>query len=99
MSSTGTLHITVRGWLGERLAASFDRMTPVHHDGATELVGELVDQSQLFGLLTRIRDLGLELESVQVVPERPECERTTAMRHLPRASETGARPLHQDHDQ
>ena len=36
--------------------------------GATELVGEVADQAQLHGLLTRIRDLGLELESVIVDP-------------------------------
>ena len=35
--------------------------------GATETVftGEIRDQSQLYGLLDRLRDLGLELISVQ----------------------------------
>jgi hypothetical protein len=35
--------------------------------GATETVftGEIRDQSQLYGLLDRVRDLGLELVSVQ----------------------------------
>ena len=35
--------------------------------GQTDLVGEVVDQAQLYGLLARIRDLGLELEGVSVV--------------------------------
>ncbi|WP_234808537.1 hypothetical protein [Mycolicibacter terrae] len=38
--------------------------------GATEtgFFGEIRDQSQLFGLLDRVRDLGLELVSVQPQP-------------------------------
>ena len=66
MSSSRTLRITVRGWLSDRVTAGFDGMTPVHHPGTTELVGRLVDQAQLHALLTRCRDLGLELESVRV---------------------------------
>jgi hypothetical protein len=61
------IRIRVRGRLGERLAAAFDGMALVRRQGATELVGEFVDQAQLHGLLTRIRDLGLELESVTVL--------------------------------
>ena len=61
-----TIRITVRGRLSERLAAAFDGMTLRRSDGATELSGEVVDHAQLHGLLTRIRDLGLELESVNV---------------------------------
>ena len=67
MNSTLRIRITVRGRLGGRLAAAFDGMTLVRHPGATELVGEVVDQAQLHGLLARVRDLGLELESVRVV--------------------------------
>ena len=61
------IRIRVRGRLSERLAAAFDGMRPVRRSGATELVGEVVDQTQLHGLLARVRDLGLELESVSVV--------------------------------
>ena len=56
----------VRERLSERLAAAFDGVTLVTGAGATELVGEIVDQAQLHGLLTRIRDLGLTLQSVTV---------------------------------
>jgi hypothetical protein len=66
MNSTLSIRITVRGRLSECLAAAFDGMTLVRHAAATELVGEVVDQAQLHGLLTRIRDLGLELESLNV---------------------------------
>ena len=66
MSSTRRIRITVRGRLSDRLAAAFGGLTFVRRTGATELAGEVVDQAQLHGLLSRIRDLGLELESVTV---------------------------------
>ena len=57
--------ICVQGRLTERLAAALEGMTL--HGGAVNTVftGEVKDQSQLFGLLDRLRDLGLELISVQ----------------------------------
>jgi hypothetical protein len=57
--------ICVQGRLTERLAAALEGMTL--HGGAvnTVLTGEVKDQSQLYGLLDRLRDLGLELISVQ----------------------------------
>ena len=66
MNATRTVRITVSGRLSERLAAAFDGMRLVQRTGAADLVGEVVDQAQLYGLLTRIRDLALELESVTV---------------------------------
>ncbi len=66
MRSTSRVRITVRGRLSDRLAAAFDGVTLVSGAGGTELVGEVVDQAQLHGLLTRIRDLGLTLQSVTV---------------------------------
>lgn len=68
MASTRTVRITVRGVLSDRLATAFDGMTPVRRTGATELVGSVADQAQLYGVLDRIRDLGLELESVDMSP-------------------------------
>jgi hypothetical protein len=73
MKATRSIRITVRRRLSNRLAAAFEGMTLVRRTGATELVGEIADQAQLHGLLSRIRDLGLELESVTVAgPERAE---------------------------
>jgi hypothetical protein len=65
------IRITIRGTLIERLATAFEGMVPVRRAGRTELVGEMVDQAQLHGLLTRIRDLGLELECVCLLPDEP----------------------------
>ena len=58
--------ITVRELLGDRIAAAFDGMTLVRHSDGTQLVGRVIDHAQLYGLLTRVRDLGLELTSVVV---------------------------------
>ena len=57
--------ICVQGRLTERLAAALEGMTL--HGGAVNTVftGEVKDQAQLYGLLDRLRDLGLELISVQ----------------------------------
>jgi hypothetical protein len=41
-------------------------------NGRTVLVGEVVDQSHLHGLIYRIRDFGLELLSVEVLSESEE---------------------------
>ena len=59
--------IVVRGRLSERFASSFAGMTLESHGGTTALVGTVIDQSQLFGLLERVRSLGLELVSVEPV--------------------------------
>jgi hypothetical protein len=57
--------ICVRGRLTERMAAVLEGMTL--HAGAVNTVftGEVKDQPQLYGLLDRLLDLGLELISVQ----------------------------------
>ncbi len=77
MNTTLNIRITVRGRLSQRLAVAFDGMTLVQCAGATELIGEVADHAQLHGLLSRIRDLGLELVSVAVAepePARPDRE-------------------------
>ena len=57
--------ICVQGRLTERLAAALEGMTLHGDDVNTVFTGEVKDQSQLYGLLDRLRDLGLELISVQ----------------------------------
>ena len=64
MNTTHRIRIKVGNHVSNRLATFFEGMTLVHRADGTELVGEIADQAQLHGLLTRIRDLGLELESV-----------------------------------
>ena len=57
--------IRIKGHLGLQWSEWFDRMTIVlETDGTTTLSGPVVDQAALHGLLVRVRDLGLELISV-----------------------------------
>ena len=61
--------IVVRGRLSSRYERAFDGATLEPRNGQTTLRAELADQSQLYGLLNRLRDLGIELVSVNAVPE------------------------------
>jgi hypothetical protein len=49
------------------MGCAFDGVTLVPRAGQTTLRADLVDQSQLYGLLNRLRDLGIELVSVNSV--------------------------------
>ena len=62
--------IVVRGRLSRRFECAFDGVTLRPRHGQTTLCADLVDQSQLYGLLNRLRDLGIELVSVNEVAER-----------------------------
>ncbi|MDT5031171.1 MAG: hypothetical protein QOC94_1342 [Actinoplanes sp.] len=53
--------ICVRGHVSERLAPAFEGMVLEAGGADTEITGEIRDQSQLYGLLERVRDLGLDL--------------------------------------
>ena len=57
--------IVVRGRLSERYGAAFDGITLQSRAGETTLSGAFLDQSQLYGLINRVRDLGIELISVR----------------------------------
>ena len=61
--------IVVRGELSDRYAMAFEGMRLEAKNGRTILTGEVVDQPHLFGILDRINGLGLELLSVQALPE------------------------------
>ena len=76
--STGTLYrIVVRSELSDRYAVAFEGMEMDTKDGHTILTGEIIDQPQLYGILDRINGLGLQLVSVQALPEdaHPSAER------------------------
>jgi hypothetical protein len=58
--------ITVRGLLDQRWSAWFDGLTIMHREsGESVLTGRLPDQAALHGVLTRVRDLGLILLTVE----------------------------------
>jgi hypothetical protein len=57
--------ITVKGHLDQRWSEWFDGLTITHlENGASVLSGHLPDQAALHGVLTKVRDLGLNLVAV-----------------------------------
>jgi hypothetical protein len=59
-------HITVTEHLDESWSTWFEGLTITHAaDGATTLAGMVRDQSALYGLIDRARDLGLTLVAVE----------------------------------
>ncbi len=58
--------IRLKGHLGHHWAG--DMTITLEEDGNTLLTGPVVDQAALHGLLRRIRDSGITLLSVNIVP-------------------------------
>ena len=65
-----TYRFRVRGHLNERWSDWLGGLAvQLQEDGTTLLVGPVVDQAALHGVLNRIRDLGLPLLSVKLCVE------------------------------
>jgi hypothetical protein len=63
-----SIEIRVKGKIDENWSDWFEGLTIMHTDqGETILTGPVVDQAALYGLLSRLRDLGLPLVSVNPV--------------------------------
>ena len=60
--------IAIRGRLTERLGSAFEGLALEPGRELTVLVGEIRDQAHLYGVLNRVRNLGLELVSVAEDP-------------------------------
>ena len=59
------VEIRVKGQIDERWSEWLEGLTITHTtEGETVLTGSVLDQSALYGLLARLRDLGLPLLSV-----------------------------------
>jgi hypothetical protein len=69
----GQYEIRLKGHLDTRWADRFEGLSFTHaSDGTTILSGPVVDQAALYGLLRKVRDLGLPLLSVmEVDPKQP----------------------------
>jgi hypothetical protein len=69
-TGTGTVYrIVVRGELSARYGAAFDGMEIETKHGQTVLTGEVKDPPHLHGILDRISGFGLELVSVEALPQ------------------------------
>jgi hypothetical protein len=72
MRRTGTwtvYRIVVRSELSDKYAVAFEGMEMETRDGVTVLTGKIIDQPHLYGILERINGLGLELLSVEALPD------------------------------
>ncbi|HQZ72668.1 MAG TPA: hypothetical protein PK826_15210 [Anaerolineae bacterium] len=67
-SEHGRYTIRVKGHLDRRWAEWFEGLTFTHEPaGTTLLEGPLADQAALHGVLTKLRDLGLPIVSIQTL--------------------------------
>jgi hypothetical protein len=62
------VEIRIKGRIDEHWSDWFEGLTITYTDqGETLLTGEVADQAALYGLLAKLRDLGLALVSVEQV--------------------------------
>ena len=62
--------ITIKGYLDASWSAWFDGLTITHAaDGNTRLTGAIRDQTALYGLIDKARDLALTLVAVEELTE------------------------------
>lgn len=86
-TSSTAYEVRVGGHLDDHWATWLGDLTLVRHDdGTTALPGHLADQSQLHGLLARIRDLGAPLLSLRALGRAGTCG-------LPACGRTGSGDL------
>ena len=76
MTRSNLYEIRVQGCVGSAWADWFGGLTITHVENESIIVGQLRDQAALFGLLNRVRDLGLTLIAVNCI--KPEAEHDAA---------------------
>jgi len=69
------VEIRIKGQIDERWSEWLDGLTITHPgENETVLTGTIQDQSALYGLMSKLRDLGLPLAAVEVSEETPRSE-------------------------
>ncbi len=62
------IQIRLKGQIDKRWSEWFDNLTVTHTDqDETMLTGTVPDQAALYGLIAKLRDLGLPLSAVNLV--------------------------------
>ena len=64
--------IVLRGRLSERFESAFDGMSLEHGPNRTMLTGDIHGQAQLYGLIGRLQEFGIELLAVEPA-SAPDC--------------------------
>jgi hypothetical protein len=84
--------ITIEGRLSDRFSAAFDGLRLEPGPNRTVLSGVCVDSSALYGVLDRVRDLGLDLIALESTPVSPPGPAPSGQRQGPPAHEVGDHP-------
>ena len=64
----GRYQIEVSGNIGKSRAADFEGFTcTVLQDNRTRLIGHICDQSALYGLFNKLRDMGMMIQKVEII--------------------------------
>lgn len=67
---TADYEIRLKGHLDPKLSAWFGHLTITHTpEGDTLLVGTVIDQAALYGVVARCRDMGMTLISINRLPD------------------------------
>lgn len=76
LNQTNYIEIRINGHLSDQRRRSFEGLKVTHFaNGKTLISGEIKDQAQLFGILIRIRDMGIPLLSVNIIqPKNNQCK-------------------------
>jgi hypothetical protein len=61
------VEIRIKGRIAPHWSDWFEGLAVTHTDDETILTGEILDQAALYGLVARVRDLGLSLVAVNSV--------------------------------
>jgi hypothetical protein len=71
LNQTHYFEIKIFGHFSDQRTRSFEGLQVTHlMNGETLISGEIKDQAQLFGILIRIRDMGMPLLSVNNKPSK-----------------------------
>jgi len=66
-----TYRIVVHGEFGDLLRAAFSDMSITTGEGKTVLFGRMRDHAELYGVLDRMRDLGIDVLAMGEVEDHP----------------------------